>query len=192
MRGHELRRSFGVLMLFITLGEHIFLLSGENGVFLDFREVAVEALLSAERRDAHRLGIGHSFPNLSCVNPTVSGPLMGIRWCGSHGYTYTRLQRFAVYFIDFNAWFGRLVPAYPPAVPIGIRANLRLSGAQSQAMPHARPAFRNPKPSEYYVIRLECVHISYHLLADDQLTQSEREPGGFAPFPTDIRLTKRI
>ncbi len=61
-------------MLLIPLGEHIFLLSREYGVFLDFGEVAVEALLTAERRDAHCLGICHSFPNLSFVNPAFLDP----------------------------------------------------------------------------------------------------------------------
>ena len=49
--GDQLRRGFGILVLGIALGEHVFLLGRQHGEFLDLGEIAVEALLTAQRRD---------------------------------------------------------------------------------------------------------------------------------------------
>jgi hypothetical protein len=42
-------------MFLVTLGEHVFLLGREHRELFDFGEIAVEALLTAERRDAQTL-----------------------------------------------------------------------------------------------------------------------------------------
>jgi len=50
---------FVILMFLVTLGQHIFLLGRENRILLDLGQVAVEALLSAARRDLLCLGSAH-------------------------------------------------------------------------------------------------------------------------------------
>jgi NADPH-dependent 2,4-dienoyl-CoA reductase/sulfur reductase-like enzyme len=62
VRRHELRRSFGVVVFLVALGEHVFLLGRQHGEFLDFGEVAVEALLSAQCRHAQCFAVAHVFP----------------------------------------------------------------------------------------------------------------------------------
>ena len=51
MRRDELRCRIGVTMFLETLGEHVFLLGCEDGEFLDFRQIAVEARLPAKSGD---------------------------------------------------------------------------------------------------------------------------------------------
>ena len=68
VRGHELRRSFAVLMFLIALREHVFLLLRQHGELLDFGKIAVEALLTTKRRNAQTSGTTHFNPDLSTVD----------------------------------------------------------------------------------------------------------------------------
>src|SRR5690606_20589288 len=53
---HQLCRRFGIVMLLVPLCVHGFLLGRQHRASLDRGQVAVEALLTAERRDAQRPG----------------------------------------------------------------------------------------------------------------------------------------
>ena len=64
MRGNQLGSGLGILMFLIALGQHIFLLGLEQGIFADFGEVTVQAGLSAKGGDGGRdtTGLAHFFP----------------------------------------------------------------------------------------------------------------------------------
>ena len=74
MAGHQVGCSFRVLMLMEALGEHVFLLCRQHRELLDLGQIAVEALLSAQRGDIRFLRFIHVFPNLSCVDPASADP----------------------------------------------------------------------------------------------------------------------
>src|SRR3546814_16564917 len=74
MAGHQLGRGFRVLMFLETLGEHVFLLCRQHREFLDFGQISVEALLTAQRGDTRVLRFIHVFPNLSCVDSAAWYP----------------------------------------------------------------------------------------------------------------------
>ena len=69
-------------MFLIALGEHIFLLGLQHRIFLDFSEIAVEALLSAQRRNCETFALCHFGPLPFFVDHLYAGPLMGI-WRGA-------------------------------------------------------------------------------------------------------------
>ena len=102
VRGNELRSSFGIVMFLVALREHVFLLLRQHGEFLDFGEIAVEALLTAERRNAQSFGIAHLYPDLSSVDlvwrtpdghPTF-GPLrLPIADAAQIAHAFRRFQR---------------------------------------------------------------------------------------------------
>src|SRR5690606_20917407 len=103
----ELRRRLGILVLGVALGEHVFLLRREDRKFLDLGQVAVEALLAAERRDAGRSDIvaAHLFPRpfLSADGWwTPSGHPQG---AATLPLSYTPKTPCGVQFIDLNERF---------------------------------------------------------------------------------------